>query len=193
MRTPADIQASLLAVGPQGPMWQGAVWAALLLALASEASRIEGVGDTLLAEAIDPGAAVMMLPDYERCLGPDPYGRNVSVLPMAQRQAIVLQRWTSGAGQSRAFFVALALLLGVAITITEISIAQCNGAESGAATCGRSPSEFYWIVNLPLNESYFPECGGAACGDAGIVAGSPVQPVIAALAPAHTTPIFTYT
>lgn len=192
MRSPADIQAGLLAVGPQGPMWQGMVWAALLLALANESSRIEGIGDTILAEAINPGAAVMMLPDYERCLGPDPFGRNVSVLPMGSRQAIVLQRWTSGAGQSRAFFIALALLLGVAITITEIAIYECGGSESGAASCGRSPSEFYWIVDLPLKDSYFPECGGAQCGDAGVVAASPVAPVIAALAPAHTVPIFTY-
>lgn len=192
MRSPADIQAGLLATGPQGPMWQGPVWAALMLALGNELSRVQGIGATLLAEAIDPGAAVMMLPDYERVLGPDPYGRDTAVMPTAEQQGIVLQRWTAAGGASPGFFIALAALLGVAITITEIGVCEVGRAECGAASCVPSPMEFYWIVGLPLNASFFPESGGTQCGQAGSVQPSPVAPVIKALAPAHTTPVFSY-
>jgi uncharacterized protein YmfQ (DUF2313 family) len=164
----------------------------LLLALGQELSRIEGLGDTLISEAVDPGNAVMMLPDYERVLGPDPYGRDTSAMTIAQRQQIVLQRWVESGGQSRAFYIALAAVLGVTITIGEFAMPMSGVAQCGVAQCGQSPSEFYWTVSLPQTEVVQLECGGASCGDGAYVATSPVQPVIAALAPAHTTPIFLY-
>lgn len=195
MRSPADIQAELLAIGPQGPMWPrrpSSVWGQILLALGGELSRVEGQGETLALEASAPGSAVTMLPDYERVLGADPYGRDTSAMPLALRQQIVMQRWVQSAGQSRAFFVALAAVLGISIAIGEFAVAQCGLAQCGEATCLPSPNEFYWTVSLPQTETVVPQCGGASCGDAGYVQTSPAQPVIAALAPAHTTPIFLY-
>ncbi len=195
MRSPGDIQAELLAVGPQGPMWPrdpASVWGQMLLALGGEFSRIEGQGETLADEASAPGSAVVMLPDYERVLGPDPYGRDTSAMSMAQRQQIVLQRWVESGGQSRAFYQALAAALGVSITIGEFATTQCGAAECGAASCIPSPMEFYWTVSLAQGVTEVPQCGGASCGDAAYVEPSPVQPVIEALAPAHTTPVFLY-
>lgn len=194
-RSPADIQGELLAIGPQGPMWPrdpASVHGQLALALGNEFSRIEAQGETLADDAASPGQAVTMLPDYERVLGADPYGRDVSAMSMAQRQQIVLQRWVESGGQSRAFYQALAAALGVTISIGEFATAQCGAAESGQASCVPSPNEFYWTVSLSQTVVEFPECGGASCGDAGFVEPSPVQPVIKALAPAHTTPVFLY-
>ena len=197
-RSPSDVLAELLQLLPSG--WaiskelSGYV-AAFLSPMAAELSRIEVLANQLLAE-IDPREAVYLLPEWEQMFGPDPYGRDVTLLPEDQQRAQIFQRLTARGGQSRGYFIGLAALFGVTITITQFQTSQCGAIECGAADCGGTPAQFYWMVSLPLTEALDAECGAAECGNAycgGSVVPSPIVPVIQHDAPAHTIPIFSYT
>ncbi len=193
-RSITDVMAELLGLLPTG--WAiaqstDAIMALFLLPLAAEIARFEAQAVAQLIE-VDPGQAQYLLADYERVLGPDPYGRVATT--QGQRQAIASQRWTARGGQSIAYFVGLAALLGVTITISERAVTQCGRAFAGNATCQPTPNQFLWDVFLPTSELINSFCGASQTGTAscGFYTPNPIVPVIVRDAPAHTTPVFHY-
>lgn len=192
-RTPAVVLAELLALSPAGdalPLDGSGNWPQMLMPLATEISRFESFAEEMLIE-VDPGEAQYLLPDYERVLGPDPYGRDATALTLADQQALTLSRWVTRYGVRPADFIALAASFGIAITITEYELTTI-GAFIGVFLVGH-PTEFTWVVKMPaavVEDAYVNE---SSIGDfLDSFAPSLVEPVIAGRAPAHTTPIFNY-
>ncbi|MHB1305385.1 MAG: putative phage tail protein [Acidiphilium sp.] len=193
-RTPATVLAELLAIGPRGdgmPTTPDTNYAQMLLALANELSLVETQMLSFETE-IDPLSAVNLLADYERVLGPDPYGRDTTALTIGERQQLAYTRWVEKFGVRPQDFIDLAASLGVTITILEYELTTA-GAFAGVELVDH-PTEFAWLVTLPASAVTSAEAGSASAGD--LVSSFPpslVQPVIAARAPAHTNPYFSYT
>ena len=192
-RSPQDVLRELIAISPDGealPLDGAGIWPLWLAPLASEISLCEASAEGMLVE-INPGDAVILLPDYERVLGPDPFGRDPTDL--AGRQTLAFQRWTMRGGQSIAFFIGLAASLGVTITIDEAWPLECGEAECGDSLIS-DPEGLKWLVTLPQTQVFEPECGAIECGDdMGSFEPSFVQTLISALRPASTEPVFSYT
>jgi uncharacterized protein YmfQ (DUF2313 family) len=185
--------AHLLALSPPGaafPRARESNWARALAPLAAEHTRVETEVEALLPE-VDPGRADTLLPDYERVLGDDPCLGPSAALPLNIRQAVARQRWTSRGGATPAFFIALAAAIGVTITITE-SEPSGLAFECGAELISE-PGRYEWIVNLPLTSVIEFEAGATEAGSPlGDLVLSPVECLIRARAPAHTTVYFNY-
>lgn len=147
--------------------------------------------EALLQEA-DPRRATSMLPDWERLLGlPDhctPAGQQ-----LIDRQRAAFQRLTEQGGQSRAYFIALADLLGEAgVLITEFRRFTCQSAcDAGLYSAA---DVFTWLVTIPrpaLNVRPF-DCNSAC--DSGLQEYTPsvIECAINERKPAHTKVIFAY-
>jgi uncharacterized protein YmfQ (DUF2313 family) len=156
----------------------GGLWPLFLQPLAAEISRFEGQAEEMMTE-VDPGAAVNLLADYVRVLGADPYGRDSVALTTAQQQLLARQRWTARGGASIGYFTDCAAALGLTVSIAEQIVGEC-----GHMVCGDplsvTPQEFFWLVTMPASS-------------AGSFAGNACQTQISTDAPAHTTPVFSYT
>lgn len=182
----------LLALSPPGDAYpRGGNWARALAPLAVEHTRIEAEAEALPAE-VDPRRATRLLADYERVLGDDPCLGPSAALPFALRQALAHQRWTSRGGAKPDYFVALAAAVGVAITITESEPSSCGALECGEDLVLEN-GRFEWIVNLPITSLIEFEAGATEAGSPlGDFVPSPVECLIRARAPAHTTVYFNY-
>ncbi|WP_297492484.1 putative phage tail protein [Acidocella sp.] len=165
-------------------------WAVWLTPLAVEISIFEMLLDEMLAE-VDPGTAQYLLTDYERVLGPDPYGRDAGTLTIGQRQVLAHSRWTGRYGARPVDFVALAADFGVTITVTEFEALETDffaGAE-----CSDHPIDFTWQVNLPAAAMEYAFANEFSAGDlVSSFTPSNVQGVIEAHNPAQMTVIFNY-
>lgn len=148
--------------------------------------------EDLLYQA-DPRNATTMLPRWEAFLGlPDkctPAGQS-----LAARQRAAYQRLLESGGQSRAYFIDLAELLGEpGVTITEFRAFTCN------STCNDSlsgPNDlFTWGSNIPHAPADLrPFDCNSSCNDAlQIYTPSPIECAFNERKPAHTDVFFTYT
>lgn len=145
----------------------------------------------LLAQA-DPRYATGLLTDWEALLAlPDlctPDGQNI-----LDRQRAAYQRLVEQGGQSRAYFIGLAQLLGeTGVTITESRRANCN-SNCNAALYGQGDL-FTWRVNIPrpaLNARW-ANCQ-SNCNDAlQMYTPSVIECFFNTRKPAHTRVIFAY-
>ena len=172
-RTQAQVLQGLLELTPKGwalPSYGDSVWGQFLTPIAAEFALIETTAAAMVAE-IAPGSAVYTLPDYQRVLGPDPYGRDATSLGLttAQLQALAQLRWTETGNMAPSDYIALAASMGVTITIT-----QGRASISGVLRCGHRLSfGFTWIVSLPTGSTT-------------------VAAAIAGEAPSHTNVVFQY-
>jgi uncharacterized protein YmfQ (DUF2313 family) len=161
--------------------------------LAACMSDFEAAAEALLAE-VDPRTGEYLLPDFQRCLGADPYGRDALALTEEQQALLAFQRWTARGGQSAAYFIAFAASLGVTITIT-----QYRRNRLGILKCGmpliNHPQQFCWLVTMP-NTNVTPfRTGGSRTGQAlgAIDHNNLIEMAFQALKPAHTVVVFSYT
>ncbi|GGG31100.1 tail protein [Caldovatus sediminis] len=195
LRSAEDVLAELLALLPSGWAWPreaDSALARLLRGAAAEIARIEAAAAALLAQ-VDLRAADALLPDYERVLGPDPCGRDLLLTGLDERRRAAHQRWTAGGLQTPAYFEAIAAQLGVPeARVEESRPFVCGGAEAGMELV--PPAEvFVWRMHLPPTRVIEFEAGGAEAGaPLGEIVPALVECVIRRLAPAHTTPVFSY-
>ena len=137
--------------------------AALDAATAAEFALIEASAEAMLPEA-NPAYAVNLLPNYERVLGPDPYGRNLLAMTVEERQAIAFSRWTAAPVMCAGFFVNLGAELGVPLTIQEFPLSEC-----GVFECGTEPvpwlQHLCFLVTLPATVGWDVECGVLEAGE----------------------------
>jgi uncharacterized protein YmfQ (DUF2313 family) len=212
-RTSDEVLTELLEVTPSGwalPDLRGTNWASWLTPISAEWSLIEQTDAAMLQE-ISPLSAVYMLPDYQRVLGADPYGRDAASLQLSPGQEALLafQRWTEFGNMAVSDYVALAAASGVTITIQQFwptiaGLAHCGdllcsdlplavGNAACGDTLGYKQIVFYLLVSLP---SYFADpalAGMAECGDfLGNAGSDPVAAAISGEAPSHTLPVFAY-
>lgn len=188
----------LVAEAPRGWVWphvmagnERSLFEALFQPLAEGIADLEAIAAAMLEE-IDPRTASLMLPDFERVLGPDPCGRDPSAMSLEQRRQLAHQRWTQRGGASVQFFLALAAKRGVTIRIVENRVSVTDTAQCGDELI-QSPEQFAWTVELTLMGETVARVDDAECGDLlyDIIL-SDVECDIRRAKPAHTDVAFRY-
>ncbi|WP_084539895.1 YmfQ family protein [Azorhizobium doebereinerae] len=183
----------VLSLLPPGWIWPGrdSVLAAVLRPIADEVADIEATAEAMMEE-IDPRTAVLCLEDFERVLGPDPCGRDVSSMDVPARQRLAHQRWTARGGQSIAYFVGLAAKRGVTITIEEVHVSQVGVLRAGDELVN-SPEQYVWRVILSLGAWDVFRAGESVAGDRLYdFELSDIECDIRRAKPAHTEVVFSY-
>lgn len=197
-RTKEQAQADIVRHAPRGWVWphcaQGAppsLFETLFKAIAAGTADIELTAEQMLEE-IDPRTATLLLPDFERVLGPDPCGRDPSTMSLEQRRMLAHQRWTARGGASIPYFTALAARRGVAITIVENRTTQADAAQAGDELI-ESPEQFAWTIELALLGETVAKVDEAQAGDLLLdITLSDVECDIRRAKPAHTEVAFRY-
>lgn len=197
-RAPTEVQGDVVGLAPRGWVWphcaQNApesLFETLFKPLAKGLADIEATAQAMMEE-IDPRTATLLLPDFERVLGPDPCGRDPSTMSLEQRRQLAHQRWTARGGASIAYFVALAARRGVAITISENRVSYAGELAAGDELV-EPPEQFIWTVNLALlGETFFVAGEGQAGDRLYDIILSDVECDIRRLKPAHTEVVFNY-
>lgn len=193
MRAVADIVRQMKARLPRG--WalprDGGTFDALLGGPASEFGLVEGELGRLIDE-LDPRTAQVLLPDFERCLGPDPCGRDREGLSLEERQRLAHQRWTANGGASIPYFVGVAARLGIAIEIEEFWPTRPGSFRAGHRLIPEG-EQFVWRVKLAQTASWHFRAGRNRAGQPlGGFTRSAIECVFRRLKPDHTTVVFSY-
>jgi len=189
-----DYARQLAALLPPGPAWStdddAATLTLQLNAWAQEFARVQARADVLIEEA-DPRVTYELLTDYERIFGlPTACMYGIEQTVQQRHDALVSQMISIG-GQSRAYFIALALAAGFSITITEFN--PFNVGMTVADSIYGPDWYFAWQVNAPTTTvAWFRISGGvnealAAWGN------QLLECLINRYKPAHTVAIFSYT
>lgn len=197
-RTREQVLAGLLWHAPQGWVWPHLAQNApesqfetLFKPLAKGIADIEATAEAMMEE-IDPRTATLLLPDFERVLGPDPCGRDPSTMALADRRRLAHQRWTARGGASRAYFIAMAAKRGVTITISENRVSYA-GEFAVDEELIDMPEQFIWTVNLSLlGETLFVADDSQAGDRLYDLILSDVECDIRRAKPAHTEVVFNY-
>jgi uncharacterized protein YmfQ (DUF2313 family) len=189
-----DYTRQLAALLPPGPAWttddDAATLTLQLSAWAQEFARVQARAATLIEEA-DPRGTYELLTDYERLFGLPTVCMYGIEQTLEQRHDALVSQMISVGGQSRAYFIALALAAGFIITITEFT----------PFTVGMTVADpiygvdwvFAWQVNAATTTVvYFKMTSGvnealAAWGN------QLLECLINRYKPAHTIAIFSYT
>lgn len=139
----------LIALLPPSGLWadgDGSDLVQLLDAMAAELARIDARASVLMDES-DPCTAYELLADWERVCGlPSPCMAGQAQTLTGRRDA-VQTRLAGRGGQSRAYFIELASVLGYTITITEFE-RHTVGSGVDQGLCGEA-WRFAWQVNAP--------------------------------------------
>lgn len=147
--TTSDFVTALQNLLPRGRAWPRdleSLMAKTLTGLAPTYSRLAARDNQLIVEAL-PASTTELLPEWEETLGlPDPCAGPTPTID--ERRAQVVARFSNTGGQSAAFFIAYALVLGYTITIT-VYTPYTFGMPFGLPMYGESWA-FAWTVNAPL-------------------------------------------
>lgn len=130
---------------------RGRVLDTVLGAFAALLQDAETVAEQLMLE-IDPRAATVLLPDFERVLGPDPCGRDQEALTIEQRQRLAHQRWTAAGGQSIPYMIGTAAKLGVTVTVREFWPSRAGYLRAGQRLRPEG-CQFVWSIDVPSRVS----------------------------------------
>lgn len=199
MRSAASYADQMRALLPRGRAWlagQNSVLFGLISGLAEEFARMDARLAQLLDEA-DPGAALELLPEWERLAGlPD------ACLPVtgsiSERQRRVARKIAAQGGQSRAYLIAEAAMLGLGVEIDEFT-PMASGFRSGAACYGSDWRFAFRVRVLPfsaetglrINTDRFH--AGSRSGDRlRSFSVAELECVIRRAAPAHVAVMFSY-
>lgn len=189
----SDFLSVIQALMPRGLAWPrdaSAIVAQAMSGLAPTWSRHTARNNNLLVDAF-PATAVELLPEWEAALGlPDPCA---GVAPtIAARQQQVVARFAGSGGQSVAYYIGYAAILGYTITITQFAPARVGQSRVGQPLNGPAWA-FAWRINAPLNTVVQSRAGISRMGDPLASWGNAVlQCEISEIVPAHTIPIFAY-
>ena len=188
-----DYLAALKALLPPGRAWAaepGSAHEQVLESIALGLSRSDGAAADLLADGF-PATTDALLPEWEATTGlPDPCAGASPTLQ--QRQAQVVARLANSGGQSAAYFIAFAARLGFDITVTEYAPFRAGQSRVGSPL-GAAASSHTWAITAPLNNVTPFRAGRSAVGEPLQAFGNAVlECELRAVAPAHTTLIFTY-
>lgn len=145
----------------------------LALAMADEFARFD-VRSVTLIEEFDPRTTSELLTDWERAYGlPDPCAGTTQTVP--QRVSSLVQKVIATGGQTKSYFIGLALALGYPITITEFRAYTVEDDVDDLIY--ELDWNFAWQVNAPIAAA---ANGQLAC-------------VLNYLKPAQTVILFVYT
>jgi len=184
---------ALLPTGLAWPREADATLTKLLTGLSVELARVDARAMRLWEEA-DPRTADELLDAWERMLGlPDECMAGLA-LSLLERRRLAHQRLVEQGGQSAAYFMGLATLLGEpGCTVTEFRPMNCNDDCNDALFS--DADRFYWRVNIPHapNNTRAMNCNDD-CNDAlQLYTPSLIECPLSERKPAHTNVIFAYT
>lgn len=180
---------------------QGAAWPSdddtplnkLLLGLAQELARIDTRGHDLLREA-DPRTTYEMLSDWETAAGlPEECWLNFATDLTETRRTALLMRVLQEGGQSKAYFLKIAAILGYPnATITERVAASCTSSCAGSLNTATAGWPFVWQLNLPATLITVATCTGSCQSVLREWGDDILECVMNRLKPAQTHIVFSY-
>lgn len=181
--------------GKKVPGWalgkRGGVLDLVWTAIAHLFQRVERDAEEMMDE-IDPRTANLLLPDFERVLGPDPCGRDIDGRPLEDRQRIAHQRWTAEGGQSIPFLMSVAEKLGYRIVIEEFWPSVAGGLRAGQRLMPKG-EQFLWRARLEPQGKRIFRAGSGRGGERLVAYSIPdVECELRRIAHAHATPVFTF-
>ena len=192
--TDVDYLHQLQALLPPGPAWpkDESPLTRLLDGLAQELARVDGRALQLLEEA-DPRTTAELFADWERVAGlPDAcavaFGGEQT---LAQRRAALVGKLTTLGGQSAAYYVGLAAVLGYAITVEDFT--EHTVEDSVEHPLYGAAWAFAWQVNAALNTVTEITVEDSVEDPIASWGNALLECVINRLKPAHTTVLFSYT
>lgn len=189
-----DYTAALQALMPGGLVWpkiSGGVQTSALRALARSYQRSDEDACDLL-DAAFPSTATAMLPEWEATLGLPDLCAIGEIDSIIQRQRAVISKLFGIGGQSVAYFIRVAEVLGYSISIT-----QYRQTCSGMSVCGDALNgeewPFTWLITAPETTINYAQCGLTYCGDPLRTWGNKqLECRLTALNPSHTLLKFGY-
>ncbi|QZA52603.1 YmfQ family protein [Pseudomonas sp. 2hn] len=195
LRTTADYHAQLRSLLPPGPAWDlefNRGIDQLLLAGADLLAVEDGRAQDLLAES-NPDTVRELVPDWERvmflpdpCMGESP--------KFEDRQLAVRRRLTEVGGQSRAYFVELAITQGYPnAQVIEHRAPRFGRSRFGSARFGTWSAQFMWTLDTGPRRRLGRRFGAAYFGET--FGGNPSGALECALrrsAPAHAIEFIKY-
>lgn len=194
---------------PRGKAWNNILdydFGGLVSGLAEESARIEERGFDFLKE-MDPSQTFEMIDNWERLLGiPDECTPTEGDPPtLYQRRVRILQKLTTGGGQSRDFFKLIAQQLGYDTDVLDVINFKDFRAGEGRAgdrisnstdsngDIGASGWAYTFAVKAPASLSRKFLAGQGRAGDRLVlVENETLECVIRKFAPAHVTVLFFY-
>ncbi|OLF55423.1 YmfQ family protein [Pseudomonas chlororaphis] len=182
----------LLPIGPAWSLEMAPEIDRILAGVAIEFSRLDARAVDLQNE-MDPSGVSELVPDWEAIMGlPDPcLGLNPA---FEDRRLAVRRRLVEVGGQSRAYFIDVALSQGYPnATISEHRAPRMGRSRFGTARFGTWLAQFMWTLNTGgrqrqgrrFGASYWGERFGSNPGDA-------LECQIRQKTPAHTMVLFNY-
>jgi uncharacterized protein YmfQ (DUF2313 family) len=188
----ADYLRALQTLLPRGRVWPrdpDAQQTKVLSGFTPCFSVLTGRANNLLIDAF-PGSTYELLPEWEETLGlPDPCAGEAPSTEL--RVAQVVSRLTATGGQSIAYFTAVALALGYAITITQFVPSRFGKAFG--TLFGGTAWAFAWQVNAPTFTIDTLQFGGSFGTSFASWGNTVLQCELQRYAPAHTLVLFSYT
>lgn len=191
--TQDDYREALAALAPEGlalPTNVDSWFQRLLAALAAEMARLDARASQL-SDEVDPRQTTELLGDWERMVGlPDPCVTLAQTV--AQRRLALAGRLTSVGGQSRDYFIAVAMRLGYTVTIDEF--ASAGAATSAGVTFSGDEWAHIWRVNVAASVAVTPFRVGSGSAGEPLRAWSNevIECQFNRLKPAHTRVLFAY-
>jgi uncharacterized protein YmfQ (DUF2313 family) len=184
-----DFYNELTALLPSGPAWESDD-NKQLDAWAQELTRIQSRSDVLVEE-FDPRTTYELLTDYERIFGLPSACMYGVTQTLEQRHNQLVAQMTSYGGQSRAYFIALALAAGFTITITEFTPFNV-GMDVNDIIYG--PEWAYaWQINSPINTVVYFLATSLVSEPLALWGNTLLECLINRYKPAHTIALFAYT
>jgi uncharacterized protein YmfQ (DUF2313 family) len=168
------------------PLDLGAVDELLASIDAAALDNAQAWANQLLSE-VKPDQAAILISDWERVYNVRP----AATASLQERRDKILGLMSSAGGISRAYFLAIASLLGYTITITEYVPARCGVARCGDALYVEAARWMWTVSGLTLTGG-FARCGSLACGDRLSHPSVSIEDIFAALKPASTLVNFVY-
>lgn len=169
---------------PPGPIWRvttDSVLSKLFHGFGDELARAEQRGRDFIEET-DPRTAAETLEEWERVLGlPD---EDILTIPVtdAERRTAIVQKLLRTGGQSRAYFIGLALASGWTVTVDDSygsTVARCGTAECPDPMNGPAWA-FVWRVDVSPGPA------------PGALSTTELEAVLNRVKPAHTIVFFNY-
>jgi len=205
----AEVMAGDLPTGPAWPRDPETTLMQVVHGLAQLWGDVDGRFDDLLTRESDPRATLEMLPDWERAFGlPDPCIAEGQTL--VDRHHALLNKMTTEGGQSRAFFIGVAAVLGYTVKITEYSPYMAGISRAGDTRplapndptdidyrwqTGRPEIRFWWRVHILGSKTRWFRAGSGQAGVDPMVRiglATDLQCLFHRWKPAHTDIAFDY-
>lgn len=192
----ADYLAAAQQLLPPGQAWPRDPAATLTKywgAVAAECASVHARARDLLVRESYPGAAIEMLPDWERVLGlPDECASGAET--MQERQKAAVAKIAARGGQRIAYYASIAAALGYAVEFDEFRPFICGLSHCGDLLNGAPEVRFYWRVRVLQPRVTLFRCGASRCGDllGSIARADDLECRLQRLKPGHTELVFSY-